>query len=264
MTKQVALFIDRESWANASAEFQHPCPSTFPNTSVTDVSFLGSLLQLGTLTVPWRGAACSLAVYWAYVRYCAAIDPSDSGLRLKEEWSDLDSHQITILSDDWGVGFTTHWLASRLCFQSYCDGRFFIEQLSGLNLATVNRPPGKQPEQGAGSQRHRREAFSHAIAAFSTRAQRDPERGWYSRTIDIPFPQPIAFGDGRFRSVKIAHAVSGGLLERLSHYNPSERTLARRFPEAELSQLGWSSFEDEYAASIHREPQFQSELSLVE
>jgi hypothetical protein len=143
--KQVALSIDTASWTNSSAAYKHPYPTNFPSSGgVTTVDFYASLLQLGMLTVPWRGAACSLAAYWAYVRYCAAIDLTNPVLRLVEEWSDLDSHQKTILSDDWGVGFTTHWLISRLGFQAWCDGRYFIDRLAGLGIATVNRQPKKR------------------------------------------------------------------------------------------------------------------------
>jgi hypothetical protein len=108
------------------------------------VDFLGSLLQLGMLTVPIRGASFSLAAYWAHVRYCAAIDMGKRSLRLVNDWADLDSHQKTILSDDWGVGFTTHWLAQRLQFEAFCDGRYFIERLGGMGIATVIRQPKKR------------------------------------------------------------------------------------------------------------------------
>jgi hypothetical protein len=144
MQKKVLLSIDKASWTTASPAFRHPYPSTFPSSADTSIDFLASLLQVGTLTVPTRGAGCSLAAYWAYVRYCAAIDFTSPFLRLVEEWSDLDSHQKTILSDDWGVGFTTHWLASRLGYRSYCDGRYFIQRLKGLGIAKVNKTPNKR------------------------------------------------------------------------------------------------------------------------
>ncbi len=392
MTKQVSLYIDRASWTNAPAQFRHATPATFPTGNVTAVDFLASLLQLGTLTVPWRGAACSLAAYWAYVRYCAAIDTASPSLRLKEEWFDLDSHQKTILSDDWGVGFTTHWLASRLCFQSYCDGRYFIEQLDGLGLAAVNRPPEKRgpykspdfifeddqgrfhiveckgnqqsssvlrsqvqdgivqkrniifadeqaqvgqrivaglfiadsesnqpsllafadpepddrlsvkiredaspaavrdivhrgdvarefqvlgapaiahellarPAEIAGTQVDRRQALSRAVSEFANRSERHPETGLVARTINMPFPEPITFGGGRFRSVRVEHSVKEAFLEQLAQYDPSQHTLAGQFPEAELSELGWSTSEGEHSASIHRGARFVSEISLLE
>jgi hypothetical protein len=64
--------------------------------------------------------------------------------------------------------------------------------------------------------------------------------------------------------VKVVHAVRETFLERLAQYDPSQRTLVGQFPEAELSQLGWSSSEGEYSASIHRRARFVSEISLIE
>gem|GEM_PF-6335006 len=84
------------------------------------------------------------------------------------------------------------------------------------------------------------------------------------RTINMPFPEPIKFGGGRFRSVTVVHTVQEQFLERLVQYDPSQRTLAGQFPEAELSRLGWSSSEGEYRASIHRGARFVSEIHLVE
>lgn len=144
MRKTVGLAIDSASWTSAPIEFRHSIPNSFPTSQLTEVEFLGSLLQIGLLTVPWRGAECSLALYWAHVRYCAAIQFDATGLVLTPEWEDLDSHQKTILSDDWGMGFTTHWLASRLSLRSFCDGRYFIERLDGLGIASVNMPPEKR------------------------------------------------------------------------------------------------------------------------
>lgn len=144
MRKRVSLNIDRGSWTSAPVQYRHPVPVVLPSGSSTEVDFLGSLLQLGILTVPWRGAACSLAAYWAYVRYLAATDLLSTYLRLLPEWSEIDSHQKTILSDDWGVGFTTHWLAKRLGYRFFCDGRYFINRLRGLGIATVNRKPKKR------------------------------------------------------------------------------------------------------------------------
>jgi hypothetical protein len=102
MKKQVLLSIDTASWTNAAAVYRHPYPSTFPSGGVTEVDFYGSLLQLGMLTIPWRGAAYSLAACWAYMRYCDVIDPFNAVLRLRPEWSDLDSHQKTILRKSTG------------------------------------------------------------------------------------------------------------------------------------------------------------------
>ena len=94
--KQVLLSIDTASWTNAVAAYRRPYPSAFPSGGVTEVDFYGSLLQVGMLTIPWRGAAYSLAAYWAYVRYCDVIDSLNPVLRLMPEWSDLDSYSVMI------------------------------------------------------------------------------------------------------------------------------------------------------------------------
>ena len=103
-----------------------------------------SFLLVGLLTVPVRAASCSLAPYWAQIRYCAAVDWTALGLRLVRDWEEIDPHQKTVLSDDWGVAFTTYWLARRLGYVSFCDGRYFIDRLVGLGLAWVETPPGRR------------------------------------------------------------------------------------------------------------------------
>ena len=90
------------------------------------------------------GAAIAGPYTWMKSSRDDVIDPFNAVLRLMPEWSDFDSNQKTILSDDWSVGFTTHWLAGRLGFQAWCDGRHFINHLAGLGIATVNRQPKKR------------------------------------------------------------------------------------------------------------------------
>lgn len=132
MQKTIELQVDRSSWIGTGRQV----PATFGKEDSTSVDFLSSMLQVGLLTIPWQGSACSLAVYWAHIRYCAAIDFASADLRLSTAWKEIDTHQKTILSDDWGMGVTVHWLRSRLSFRSGCDGRYFIDRLSGLGLAT--------------------------------------------------------------------------------------------------------------------------------
>jgi len=63
---------------------------------------------------------------WAFVRYFFAVT-NDNDLRLTPDFQSIDAHQKTILSDDFGMGFTMHWLAQRLNLIAACDGRYFIE-----------------------------------------------------------------------------------------------------------------------------------------
>jgi hypothetical protein len=41
---------------------------------------------------------------------------------------------------------------------------------------------------------------------FARRTAREPDRGSPTRTINMPFPEPVKFGDGRFRSVIVIDA----------------------------------------------------------
>lgn len=144
MQKRVLLTIDRQSWTTAPDAFKHTCPPAFPQAASTYVEVLASLLQVGTLTVPVKAANCSLAAYWAHVRYLTAVDLTSDFLQLCSEWEDIDAHQKTILSDDWGVGFTMQWLSTHLCYTEFCDGRYFIDRLKGLGIAMVEKPPKKR------------------------------------------------------------------------------------------------------------------------
>jgi hypothetical protein len=145
MLKNVLLIVDRQSWDKAAPAFRHSCPQAFPQeAAATDLEVLGSLLQVGILTVPPKAASFSLAAYWAHIRYITAIDLADDFLKLHREWENIDPHQKTILSDDWGVGFTMHWLSLRLCYREFCDGRYFIDRLKGLGIAHVEKPPKKK------------------------------------------------------------------------------------------------------------------------
>jgi hypothetical protein len=67
-----------------------------------------------------------LSELWAFVRYFFAVT-EDEDLRLTSDFQEMDPHQKTILSDDFGVGFSMHWLAQNLNFVAACDGRYFVE-----------------------------------------------------------------------------------------------------------------------------------------
>jgi hypothetical protein len=69
------------------------------------------MLQLvGFLTTPAHSFGVSLSEYWAWVRYLHAIG-SARDLQIAKAFTDLDSHQKTILSDDFGMGVPVCWLA---------------------------------------------------------------------------------------------------------------------------------------------------------
>jgi len=107
------------------------------------------LQLLGRLTTPPSGHGITLAEHWAYVRYFAAMS-NHPDLRLTNDFADLDAHQKTILSDDFGVGIPIYWLKNALNFQQECAGNYFLETLAATvgayQIRTAKRGPNKSPD----------------------------------------------------------------------------------------------------------------------
>jgi len=126
-------------------------PASFPPYSrIEDIDVAAVLNVIGILTTPPLSSGASLSELWAFVRYFFAIT-EDSNLRLTSDFQEMDPHQKTILSDDFGVGFSMHWLADRLNFIAACDGRYFIENhltsIGGTySGGTAKRGLGKSPD----------------------------------------------------------------------------------------------------------------------
>lgn len=145
MQKSIEIEVDQHSWVK---------PSTFPpkfTHGVThhNLDVLSALLITGQLTTPPIASGATLSEFWAWVRYANAIaDTSD--LRITRPFHDLDSHQKTILSDDFGMGMPTAWLIPALNLVRWCDGRYFQERMSALLASTPPAPaksgPGKSPD----------------------------------------------------------------------------------------------------------------------
>ncbi|HGH4254800.1 TPA: hypothetical protein ACJIUM_000329 [Pseudomonas aeruginosa] len=108
------------------------------------------LLMIGYLTTPTSVTGVSLAEFWAWVRYLAAITSHDADLRLTRSYADLDAHQKTILSDDFGMGVPMVWLMQRLPLVEIVDGRYFLQRYGASHGAhqhrTAKRGPNKTPD----------------------------------------------------------------------------------------------------------------------
>ncbi|UWQ01044.1 hypothetical protein K3X44_11110 [Aliiroseovarius crassostreae] len=113
------------------------------------MNFPAMLLMIGYLTTPTTSTGVSLSEFWAWVRYLSAITP-DSDLRLTSSFSELDAHQKTILSDDFGMGAPLLWLSERLDLDRIVDGRYFVEylapRLGATQQRTAKRGPNKTPD----------------------------------------------------------------------------------------------------------------------
>lgn len=107
------------------------------------------LLMIGYLTTPPSSTGLSLSEFWAWVRYLAAIS-ADQDMRLTQAFSDLDAHQKTILSDDFGMGVPMLWLSEHLSFDRVIDGRYFMQRFAASSGAvqprTAKRGPTKTPD----------------------------------------------------------------------------------------------------------------------
>lgn len=148
MERELSVFVDRTSWPTP------PDLPAFPSTFTAgaqsfDLNIPALLLTIGYLTTPSHASGVSLSEFWAWVRYLHAIAP-DPDLRLTPAFFELDAHQKTILSDDFGMGAPICWLMDRLQLGPIADGRYFIDRVAASVGATAVKPkkrgPGKSPD----------------------------------------------------------------------------------------------------------------------
>ncbi|WP_225414569.1 hypothetical protein [Stigmatella hybrida] len=119
---------------------------TSPNIDMLEV-----LIHIAKCTAPPIGYGFELAEYWAFLRYVAAFDDGP-GLRLRSEWSDIDPHQKTILSDDLGMGLTCKVLIDTLGLVSLVPAGYFVTWLKQYHPNAIKthrkakRGPAKTPD----------------------------------------------------------------------------------------------------------------------
>lgn len=147
MDRTLQVSIERRSWPPHP---QHPrFPQAFRGVRNITLSVPLVLLKIGYLTTPASSSGVSLSEFWAWVRYLAAIT-DEADLRLTSSFANLDAHQKTILSDDFGMGVPMSWLDNALNFRTVCDGRYFLDRFGASAGATVRkkakRGPNKTPD----------------------------------------------------------------------------------------------------------------------
>lgn len=142
MNRRLEVTVDRSTWPKPPG--LPAFPSRFQDgTRPLDLNIPQLLLLIGYLTTPSHAFGTSLSEFWAWVRYLNAVS-DDSDLRLTREFADLDAHQKTILSDDFGMGVPIYWLAERFPLEPPVDGRYFMDRQSAASGMNV----GGRPKQG--------------------------------------------------------------------------------------------------------------------
>lgn len=126
LTKSVLIELLPATW---------PAPATPPDSLLRaekagpyQMDVLFALMFTALWTRPPVRYGFSLADTWAWMRYIPALSSSGE-LRLCEAWNTLDPHQKTVLSEDFGVGFTTWFLYRELGFLRYSDTLWVINTL---------------------------------------------------------------------------------------------------------------------------------------
>jgi hypothetical protein len=113
MDRTLPITIDESTWPGPGV------PPLFPKSfkkgrSHYDLNIPSMLLMIGYLTTPAATTGVTLSEFWAWVRYLAAITPGDTEMKLTHSFAELDAHQKTILSDDFGMGVSMLWLTDKL------------------------------------------------------------------------------------------------------------------------------------------------------
>ena len=121
---------------------RHPLPKVFKNyPSPYNLDFLSALLWIGVLSISVRIPRWSSASIWARVRYLGMVDDSSDCLRLHPGVDDLDAHQKTVLSDDWGMGVALEWLNRTFNYALIDHAATYLKRLEQQGLAAFNGAP---------------------------------------------------------------------------------------------------------------------------
>lgn len=148
LNRTLRVHVDKSTWPGRNRLPAFPA-AFHSGWTAHDVNVTSALLLIGYLTTPISSTGVSLSEFWAWVRYVAAVTP-DADLRLTRSFFDLDAHQKTILSDDFGMGFPMLWLNQRLPFDRIVDGRYFMQRIAAsvgaTQRRTAKRGPNKTPD----------------------------------------------------------------------------------------------------------------------
>jgi hypothetical protein len=146
LTKNVRIQVRSHTWpANVSPP---PALVAAQRSSPYPIDVLCCLAFTALWTRPPARYGFALSDCWAWLRYIPAVCISPE-LRLREEWTPLDPHHKTVLSGDFGVGFTTWFLNQTLGLVKYSDTLWVVNTLHPGRFQlgpTAKRGPQKSPD----------------------------------------------------------------------------------------------------------------------
>jgi hypothetical protein len=144
LRRRVSVSITRSTWPSGSSQPQRL--RRYLGNRLIDVD--RPLLCIALVNRPPALRGFDLGDTWAWLRYRPAL-AAHPGLRLRQEWTDIDPHQKTVLSDEMGVGFVSYYLARRLDFR-YFGNTAYVGNVLMPNVLwfrrRARRGPAKLPD----------------------------------------------------------------------------------------------------------------------
>lgn len=217
MIRTLDVTVDKATWPDPPSV--PAFPSTFQDgTTNLDLNIPHLLLLIGYLTTPSHAFGTSLSEFWAWVRYLHAVSDASS-LRLTRDFADLDAHQKTILSDDFGMGVPIYWLCQHLPLEPPVDGRYFMDHLAAANGAKGADSPKHGPRKAPDFVARDTSGVWHVIECKGTQTGNayrkkqlgnpgPPPKGAIAQKRTISFPAGYT---GQRLACGLVLAVEGGL-----------------------------------------------------
>ncbi|MEB2294456.1 hypothetical protein [Priestia megaterium] len=141
--RNIDILVDTVSWGTKT--IPSGILSLLSKPSI-DVDLLDILIHVAKRTSPPISYGFTLGDLWAWLRYLPAFS-NDSNLKLRKEWTNIDSHQKTILSDDMGMGFSSSILSKSLKLVFICPTNYLVDMHPSISLKkNGKRGPDKSPD----------------------------------------------------------------------------------------------------------------------
>lgn len=141
MKKCIDIEIDYSTWGTASVPKSLKGLPENENFNLIEV-----LIHIGLVTSHPEEHGININSFWAFLRYVNCFELG-TDFKLNEKWNDIDPHQKTILSDDFGMGFASYYLYKKMDIISIIDTGFFLKYLPSLSvLKKSKRGPSKTPD----------------------------------------------------------------------------------------------------------------------